>query len=158
VNVDPVDRATVGLLQLLNTQWSEYAALAVTEPHERALNRLINAGLVEAGGVVTFMQPGSPTRLVVEGRWSGRVTEAQTVALLAVVSEWFESGVAMNPTTVRVRLTSVGLTAQDDIRSRDNQHIVLTLLRGGASEEGGLHVESQRIERPLPPDAQAGRI
>jgi hypothetical protein len=60
--------------------------------------------------------------------------------------------VAMHPTTSRVRLTSIGVTAQGDVRSCERQHIVLTLLRGGASEEGRLQVDSQRIERPLPPN------
>ncbi|MDF2434809.1 MAG: hypothetical protein JWP44_4440 [Mucilaginibacter sp.] len=151
---DPIDRATVAILHILGTQWSDYAAVAINEPYERAVTRLVNAGLVEAAGVLAFMSPGIATRLVVEARWSGRIAMDQLGAITAAVPEWFENGkhkgrVAIHPTLSRVRLTSIGITAQGDIRSPERQHIVLTLLGRGASEQGSLHVDTQRIERPL---------
>jgi hypothetical protein len=150
--MDPVDRTTVALLHQLTEQWMDYTTLTPTESHERALQRLGEAGLVETGGTMSFTQPGVATRLVVEGRWYGSTTETDLNAILAFVPEWFRGGalkarVAAHVKPRRARLTSMGVTAQSDIHSRERQHIVLRLLRAGASEPGRVLVDSQVIER-----------
>lgn len=161
-DVGPLDRAIVRILHILTDQWSDYTALASTEPAERAIDRMINAGLLQAGGIIAFTQPGIPTRLVLEARWTGRIPMDHVDVLLTAVPEWFDKGklrakVALYPSVQRVRLTTEGLVAQGDIRSPQRQHIVLQLLGTGLTEPGRLLVDVQTIERPLPPDARTAR-
>jgi hypothetical protein len=168
-DVSPVHNATVQVLHNMSDQWIDYDAVATTEPRERAATRMIAAGLIEVAGVLVFTRSGSSTRLEVEGRWTGAVPQDQINAMMLQVPEWIENGALKAETAYmadcsRMRLTHHGLVAQSDIRSKQNQHMALTLIWGGTvspqgvSQVGRLLVDIQRIQRPIDPTRDGGRM
>ena len=155
----PFDRALLRLLDSIPVTWTrmDFSRLSLSHAEEKAFNRLLEAGLVEARIECQVSMRGFPKTVRLQYRVSGDFEEKLlNDAMAALPAAWYsEDGGTKGKSSViydvlEARLTDAGERAKQDWNSPEPSH-VLAFLRGVGPDGGGIKpkgvvgIESRRM-------------
>jgi hypothetical protein len=168
--MEPFDKALAEMLLRLPTMWASVDFERLTNTQEKALARLVEAGLVEERVVATAWMDAFPQVAILRGRVTGDFKRKLLWESVQSVPEWLtKDGKTRGKYSfwydvTEVRLTEAGETARHDWNS-PKPSFVLAIVRGiggptrGISPDGIVKIEERKVETrekpPAPSDVRA---
>ncbi len=159
--LEPFDRALTWFICTLQGTWQCIEWSDLSHVQETALNRLIEAGLVEARTEATSRMDGFPERVRLTCRVTGDYQQLLYHKTISQVPRWLTPEGKMKGFTtfqydiMAVRLADEGELARHDWRSRA-ETTVLAIVRGvhpndrGIRPEGRVGIEERHIAKESP--------
>jgi len=141
--LEPFDRALIGVLYETPTKWAPVNWDDSSDTEAKALERLIEAGLIEARVELEARMEGKPKGLYVRARVRGDYRRLLLREAFAKVPEWMtddgkcRAEVSIEYDITETRLTDKGELTLHNWQSQGESH-VLTLVRGLTSHSSSI--------------------